>query len=551
MPLHPLQTEWDADLTAGDPPRLPRLRPAHRDATEESVVTGRTQHYAFVEGRFDVLGGSMGAAHGERVVRAYRRAADERLPVVVVTSGGARMQEGMVALVQMARTTAAARDHAGAGLQSVAVHRHPTTGGVFASYGSLADVRAAEPGATVGFAGPACRRAHHRRRCPRDRTPPSRRTRPGWSTPSRGDQPAWVETALGLQETPLALAIGGAAAGFAAGPYGEVQRARDERRPSGYEWAARLTSSWTELHGTDPVMRAGLATIDGRRLVVVAMHSRGPATPPAPGPAGYRLAQRAIALAGRLALPVLTLVDTRGADPGAESEAGGIAGEIARTFAAMDALPTPSVSVCVGEGRERRRAGARICRPPAHPGARHLLGDRARGAAAILERDATKAPDVAPRLKLTSEDLLRPKGSSTRSSPGPIPQACGPPSSAPSRRPGPATGTAGSTPPPPGSCADVRRPKALVLTATAGVVAGVLIFVGIVSLVGSGKAKSHLAADVFKVGKAKNQAAVVDRRPPVLRDPSRRAVTSTSTTSATTGGRPSSPPPERAQRAAR
>ena len=142
MPLHPLQTEWDADLTAGDPLGFPGYVPP----TEESVLSGRCSvtlasgeaTYALIEGRFDVLGGSMGAAHGERVVRAYRRAADERLPVVVVTSsGGARMQEGMVALVQMARTTAAARDHAGAGLLQLAVHRNPTTGGVFASYGSL------------------------------------------------------------------------------------------------------------------------------------------------------------------------------------------------------------------------------------------------------------------------------------------------------------------------------------------------------------------------------------------------------------------------------
>ncbi|MDQ3757690.1 MAG: acetyl-CoA carboxylase carboxyl transferase subunit beta, partial [Actinomycetota bacterium] len=152
MPLHPLQTEWDADLRGGDPLGFPGYGGA---PPQESVLTGRTQHYALIESRFDVLGGSMGAVHGERVARAYRRAADERLPVVVCTqSGGARMQEGMVSLVQMARCAAAARAHAAAGLLSVAVHRSPTTGGVFASYGSLADVRAAVAGATVGFAGP-------------------------------------------------------------------------------------------------------------------------------------------------------------------------------------------------------------------------------------------------------------------------------------------------------------------------------------------------------------------------------------------------------------
>jgi acetyl-CoA carboxylase carboxyl transferase subunit beta len=408
VPLHPLQTEWDADLTAGDPLGFPGYVPP----SEESVLTGRTDTYALIEGRFDVLGGSMGAAHGERVVRAYRRAADEGLPVVVVTSsGGARMQEGMVALVQMARTVAAARDHADAGLLQVAVHRHPTTGGVFASYASLADVRAAEPGATVGFAGP--RVVEHTTGSP---LPEGSHTAESAfasglvdAVVSLDDQVAWVETALGLRNTPLVLPErhAPAPAGFSSGPYGEVQRARDERRPSGYEWAARLTSSWTELHGTDPVMRTGLATLDGRRLVVVATHSRGASAADGPGPAGFRLAQRAIALAGRLGLPVLTLVDMRGADPGAESEAGGIAGEIARTFAAMDALASPSVSVCVGEGGSGGAlalANADILLIQEHAIFSVIAPA---GASAILHRSADRTPQLAAQLKLTSGDLLR------------------------------------------------------------------------------------------------------------------------------------------------
>src|SRR5207248_3815512 len=151
MPPHPTQAEWDRDVRGDEPLEWPDYKPPD----EESVVTGRTEHYAFAEGGVDVMGGSMGAAHGERVVRAYRRATEERLPMVILpASGGARTQEGMVSLIQMARTSSAAVAHARAGLLSLALFRSPTTGGVYASYASLADVRAAEPAATIGFAGP-------------------------------------------------------------------------------------------------------------------------------------------------------------------------------------------------------------------------------------------------------------------------------------------------------------------------------------------------------------------------------------------------------------
>src|ERR1051325_2548091 len=100
MPAHPIEATWDDEVRAGNPLEFPGYDPPER----ESVVTGRTRHYAFVVGCFDVLGGSMGADAGERIVRAYRRAADDNLPFVAFTaSGGARMQEGMVALIQMAR----------------------------------------------------------------------------------------------------------------------------------------------------------------------------------------------------------------------------------------------------------------------------------------------------------------------------------------------------------------------------------------------------------------------------------------------------------------
>jgi acetyl-CoA carboxylase carboxyl transferase subunit beta len=170
------------------------------------------------------------------------------------------------------------------------------------------------------------------------------------------------------------------------------------------QWAATLCSSWTELRGRDPVVRAGLATVGGTRAVVVALDRY--AGSGRPTPAGFRLAQRAIALATKLHLPLLTLVDTPGAEPGPASEADGIAREIANTFAAMAELPSPSVAVCVGEGG----SGGALAMATAD---RLLIQEHAifsviapEGAAAILRRDASQAAGVAGQLRLTSGDLL-------------------------------------------------------------------------------------------------------------------------------------------------
>jgi acetyl-CoA carboxylase carboxyl transferase subunit beta len=414
-PAHPVEESWDVDVRGGDPLRFPGYEPPEA----ESVLTGRTRNYAFVVGRFDVLGGSMGAAAGERIVRAYARAADAGLPFVAFTaSGGARMQEGMVALIQMARTSRAAAAHGAKGLLSLAVHRSPTTGGAFASYGSLCDLRAAVDGATIGFAGP--RVVEQLTGSP---LPPDAHTAASAYANAIVDElvtpdteAAWIEGALGLRDTPLLanrpLAVVEDAGGSQAPPetpeggdaWAEVVRARAPGRPSGVQWAATLSSSWTELRGRDPVIRAGLATVGGTRVVVVAFDRYAGAGRPTP--AGFRLAQRAIALAAKLRLPLLTLVDTPGAEPGPASEADGIAREIANTFSAMAELPTPSVAICVGEGG----SGGALAVAAAD---RLLIQEHAifsviapEGAAAILHRDAGQAAAVAGQLRLTSADLL-------------------------------------------------------------------------------------------------------------------------------------------------
>ena len=405
MPPHPFQVTWDDDLRGDDPLGFP----GYQAPGEESVITGRTEHYAVIEGRFDILGGSMGAAHGERVVRAFQRATEAGLPVVILaSSGGARMQEGMVSLIQMSRTAAASRRHAAAGLLQLAILRSPTTGGVYASYASLADIRVAQPGATIGFAGPRVVET-----TTGEKLPPGAHTAESAYEAGLVDGlvpeahwPEWIETALGLRtggnrgsvEPPIASSSAGGGSGM--GAWGEVLAARDAERWSGDAWAAAMCDAWTPLRGAGVAFLCGLGSIDGRRVAVVAMTRQRPRT------ADYRLAQRTIALASRLRLPLLTFVDTPGAHPGDASEREGVAGEIARTFGAMAECVSPTVSVCVGEGG----SGGALALACAD---RLLMQDHAifsviapEGAAAILERDPSLARAVAERLRLTSRDLL-------------------------------------------------------------------------------------------------------------------------------------------------
>jgi acetyl-CoA carboxylase carboxyl transferase subunit beta len=403
---------------SADPLAFPGYAPP--PATGESVRTGVAllagRPVTMIRCRFDVQGGTMGAVAGERVVRAFARAADLRLPVVAqVASGGARLQEGMIALIQMARTASAVAAHGRAGLMSAAVLRGPTTGGVYASWASLTDLRAAEPGAVIGFGGP---------RVVAEVTGqwPAADSHTAESAYRHGLVDALVEG--GAQEEWLASAVGLAPGGplrlparrpgrpqvqpVPADPYAVLLRARAADRPSGLEWAAALTSDWVELRGGDAALRAGLAMVAGQRTVVIAMdrHAFGDAAAK-PGPYAFRLVRRALRLAGRLGRPVLTLIDTPGADPSPDSEADGLAGEIARTLMTMGELPSASVALCVGEG------GSGGAMALAHAD-RLLMLDGAvfsvigpEPGAAVLYRDRSRAPALARAFQLTAPDLLR------------------------------------------------------------------------------------------------------------------------------------------------
>jgi acyl-CoA carboxylase subunit beta len=407
--------EWDLALSGTDPLGFPDYTPP----AEESVRTGLARigdrQVALVQCRFANSGGTMGAVAGERVVRAFARATEQQLPVVeIVSTGGARLQEGMVALVQMARTASAAARHQAAGLMSMAVLRSPTTGGVFASWASLADLRAAEPQATIGFAGPRVVAQVTGMRLPTTSHTAESAHAAGLvdALVPREDTLAWLQSVLGQRRTPLVLPASGHHGrqrdDVPTDPAAVLQRTRSRHRPSGLEWAGWLTDSWVALQGSDPAVRAGLATVGTMRLVVVAMdrHAFGDGAARLT-PAAFRLARRAIELAGRLNLPVLTLIDTPGAEPGPAAEADGIAREIAQTLRAMAVCPTPTVALTVGEGGSGgAMAFAHADRLFALSGSVFsVIGPEA--GAAILYRDAARAVELTRAFRMTAQDLAR------------------------------------------------------------------------------------------------------------------------------------------------
>ncbi|MDV6230555.1 carboxyl transferase domain-containing protein [Rhodococcus cercidiphylli] len=410
--------EWDLDLVSTDPLGFAGYTPPAIESVRSGTVRAPdgTGEHVFIDCDFARHGGTMGAVAGERIVRAVRRATDRALPVAFrVSSGGARLQEGMFALVQMARVTSALVEHRRAGLMTAAALRHPTTGGVYASWASGADVRIAAPGAVIGFGGPRVVE-----QVTGVRPPASSHT--AESAYANGlldalvpepEQPARLRAVLGLAAAdPLTLPAGrggprtAAASPVSSDAWDVAGFARSPRRASGLEWAAWLTDSWIELHGTDPAIRAGIATVDGVRVVLIAMDRVPGAGLGLPGPAAFRLAQRAISLADRLHLPVVTLVDTPGADPSPDAEADGIAHEISATMAAMAALSSVSVSIVVGEGGS---GGAMALAHADHVAMlRHsvfwVIGPEA--GSAVLYRDPSRAAGLARAFAPTAAELV-------------------------------------------------------------------------------------------------------------------------------------------------
>ena len=359
---------WDEPIDRSGYPEQYRAeleRATERSGVDESVITGRGtvsgRPVAFVVNEFGFLAGSIGRDAAARLTSAVRRATAEGLPLLASTaSGGTRMQEGTPAFVRMVDISRAIMDHRAAGLPYLVHLRHPTTGGVFASWGSLGHVTVAEPGALVGFLGPKVYELLNGRPFPAG-------VQISENLADRGiidavvkveDLPAVVEQALGILLDPVGEPSRERRGGEVAtrrDTWASIEVTRGPDRAGVRDLLRHGSDTTLRLQGTDEgerdrAMLVALARVDGVPCVVIGQ-DRTTQTPESPmGPAALREARRGMRLAAELGLPLVSVIDTPGAELSPEAEQGSIAGEIARCIATMSTMQVPTVSVLLGEG---------------------------------------------------------------------------------------------------------------------------------------------------------------------------------------------------------
>ncbi len=415
---------WDTDPLA-----VPMSESYARELAEAQRATGRDESVLTGEGRvcgrrvavlvceFDFLAGSIGLAAAERITAAVQRATAERLPLLASpSSGGTRMQEGTVAFLQMVKIAAAVRLHKQAHLPYLVYLRNPTTGGVFASWGSLGHVTFAEPGALIGFLGPRVYELLYGEPFPA-----------GVQTAENLQRHGVIDAVVPLEK--LRQTLDRALTVIADVPEPPPAPQAPEPVPDVPAWDSVLASRRADRPGvglllrhgaTDQVLLSGtgqgeaattllaLARFTGQPAVVLGQQrGAGGLEETRVGPASLREARRGMALAAELRLPLVLVIDTAGPALSAEAEQGGLAGQIAQCLAELVTLDTPTVSVLLGQGS----GGPALAMVPADRVLAALHGWLAplppEGASAIVFRDTDHAAELAAAQGIRSADLLR------------------------------------------------------------------------------------------------------------------------------------------------
>ena len=430
--------EWDKEMPIsnplqfrGYPEKLAQLR--KKTGLKEAVMTGECHiegyrtAIAVCDGRF--LMASMGETVGEKLTRCIERATEKQISVVILAcSGGARMQEGIVSLMQMAKVSAALRRHSDAGLLYISVLTDPTMGGVTASFAMQGDVILAEPGALIGFAGPRVIEQTIRQKLPKgfqsaefllehgfldaivQRQEMKRELGKLLRLHSESDDPKVLYPETASENVLLT--------GEKPDAWQRVQCSRSADRPVGMDYIEALFTDFIELHGDrqfgdDAAIRGGIAYFRGKPVTVIAQQ-KGTTTKEniacnfgMPKPEGYRKALRLMQQAEKFHRPVICFVDTPGAFCGMEAEERGQGEAIARNLFTLAGLRTPVLTVITGEGGSGGALALAVADEVwmLENSVYSILSPE--GFASILWKDASRAKEAANVMRLTAQDLQK------------------------------------------------------------------------------------------------------------------------------------------------
>ena len=430
--------EWEKDMEFVNPLEFKGYEEKVKSLKEktglsEAVVTGKASIegnpavIAVCDGRF--LMASMGQVVGEKITRAVERATKEQLPVIIFAcSGGARMQEGIVSLMQMAKTAAALKQHSDAGLLYVSVLTDPTTGGVTASFAMLGDVILAEPKALIGFAGPRVIEQTIGEKLPKGFQRSEFLLEHGFidRIVERKEMRTVLENILQMHHTaqnpviqkPVQTVEKERQSVQEKDAWERVTISRKNDRPVGQDYIRTLFSDFLEFHGDrcygdDPAIIGGIARFAGIPVTVIAQ-AKGKSTKEnvahhfgMPSPEGYRKALRLMKQAEKFKRPILLFVDTPGAFCGIEAEERGQGEAIARNLFEMSSMKVPVLSVVIGEGGSGGALALAVADEVwmLENAIYSVLSPE--GFASILWKDSKRASEAAEVMKLTAADLKK------------------------------------------------------------------------------------------------------------------------------------------------
>ena len=411
--------------------RVRLLQDQTRTGLTEAAVTGTCSiggtEAVIIVLDFGFLGGSMGLVVGEKVALALELAARKKIPAVaVITSGGARIQEGVLSLTQMAKTVIAVNALRKKGVPLISVLGNPATGQVLGSFASMADIIMAEPGAHIGFAPFREIQEAQEKRIENDQYSSETYFQAGMidRVVDREKLKHELASVLDIISPEFKLASSKRPRPprpelTLNEPWEMVQLARRPDRPRARFYIDSMFSNFIELHGDrmhgdDPSVIIGLARLAGESVVVIA-HQKAAQTPRKSEreqrgdimPEGFREATRAVNLAHRFRLPIISIVDTPGPKLGIEDEHRGLADAMSGMINAMATVETPTISVLIGEGgSEAALAFSVTDRSLMLQNSIYTPISPEQGARTEL-RDTDRASEIARALKLTSIDCLQ------------------------------------------------------------------------------------------------------------------------------------------------